>query len=127
MKRYITKLITISTLIVLLFSSCREEVTIDIPGTNEPAIKANTTLAGLMQRTSLKDGSKDNIIDHANCFSIKLPVTVIANGQEITVNTEDAPIIVSSALADFIGFKDPATVETATHITVCKAQTTQAE
>jgi len=98
---YITKLITISTLIVLLFSSCREEVLIDIPGTNESLIKANTTLAGLMQRTSLKDGSKDNIIDNANCFSIKLPVTVIANGQEITVNNEDDYDLIENIFDEF--------------------------
>ena len=101
MKRYITKLITISTLIVLLFSSCREEVTIDITGTNEPVIKANTALAGLMQRTSLKDGSKDNIIDNANCFSIKLPVTVIANGEEITVTIEDDYDLIEDIFDEF--------------------------
>jgi hypothetical protein len=101
MKRYITKLITISTLIVLLFSSCREEVTIDIAGTNEPVIKANTPLAGLMQRTSLKDGSKDNIIDNANCFSIKLPVTVIANGEEITVTIEDDYDLIEDIFDEF--------------------------
>lgn len=101
MKRYITKLIAISVLIVFIFSSCREEATIDIPGTNEPAIKANTALSGLMQRTSLKDGSKDNIIDHANCFSIKLPVTVIANGQEITVNTEDDYDLIEDIFDEF--------------------------
>jgi hypothetical protein len=98
---YITKLITISTLIVLLFSSCREEVLIDIPGTNEPLLKANTTLAGLMQRTSLKDGSKDNIIDNANCFSIKLPITVIANGQEITVNNEEDYDLIENIFDEF--------------------------
>ncbi len=101
MKRHITKLISITIFMILILFSCRDEVTIDIPGTNEPALKANTTLAGLMQRTSLKDGSNDNIIDHANCFTIKLPVEVIANGQEITVTNEDDYDLIENIFDEF--------------------------
>ncbi|MDX5585591.1 MAG: hypothetical protein QNK20_11900 [Aureibaculum sp.] len=101
MKRRMTKLISFTILMILILSSCRDEVTIDIPGTNEPALKANTTLAGLMQRTSLKDGSKDNIIDYANCLSIELPVEVIANGQEITVNNEDDYDLIEDIFDEF--------------------------
>ena len=101
MKRHIIKLISFAIFVILILSSCRDEVTIDIPGTNEPALKANTALAGLMQRTSLKDGSNDNIIDHANCLSIELPVEVIANGQEITVNTEDDYDLIENIFDEF--------------------------
>lgn len=71
----------------LLFTSCRTEETQSITPT-EDTLDANSTVAGLMQRVSLSDGSLDNIIDNANCFTVNLPVTVIVNGIEVTVNTE---------------------------------------
>lgn len=69
----------------LLFS-CRSEETVLIPGEDENTLKANTNVANLMQRTSLNDGSNDNIIDNASCLNIKLPVTVIVNNLEIIVD-----------------------------------------
>jgi len=96
-----TKLIKLSIVMVLIFTSCREEVTIDIPGTDGSTLKANTAVADLMLRTSLKDGSKDNIIDHANCLSIKLPVTVIVNGQEIIINTEEDYELIEDIFDEF--------------------------
>ncbi len=101
MKRLMTKLIRLSIVVVLIFTSCREEVTIDIPGPDGTTLKANTAVADLMLRTSLKDGSKDNIIDHANCLSIKLPVTVIVNGQEIIINTEDDYELIEDIFDEF--------------------------
>ena len=78
------------TLIVLiLFTSCRTEETELIEGPQDETLNANSNVATLMQRTATNDGSNDNIIDESNCFNIQLPVTVIANGTEITVNTED--------------------------------------
>jgi hypothetical protein len=68
-------------------TSCRTEddIAIDPPVTE--TLSANSTIADLMSRTSLNDGSFDNIIDNASCFSIQLPVTVIANGTEVIVNS----------------------------------------
>ena len=74
---------------MVLFISCAKEADINIPAQNEPSIKTNSTLAVLIQRTSMNDGSNDNIIDKANCFNIQLPVTVIANGTEVMVNTPE--------------------------------------
>ena len=99
MKLFI-KILTFSIFFVL-FTSCREEVTIDVSSQNDPAIKANTELAGLMQRTALKDGSKDNIIDKANCFTIELPVTVIANGTELLISTEDDYDLIEDIFDEF--------------------------
>ncbi len=101
MKRHITKLISFTIFVIFILSSCREEVTIDIPGTDESTLKSNTAVADLMQRTSLKDGSKDNIIDYANCLSIELPVEVIANEQEITVNNEDDYDLIENIFDEF--------------------------
>jgi len=86
MKAIIKKPIVLILLSVIFLVSCRDEVLIEIDESN---LKANTNLASLMQRTALNDGSNDNIIDSANCFNIQLPVTVIANGLEIIVNSEE--------------------------------------
>lgn len=90
------KIITSTFCIVLLLFSCAKEVDINIPEQNDPALKANSTLANLMQQTSLNDGSIDNIIDKASCFNITLPVTVIVNGEEIIIETEEDYEVVES-------------------------------
>ena len=71
----------------LLFSSCRTEEVESIQTPTEDTLNGN--VASLMQRTSLNDGSNDNIIDNANCFNIQFPVTVIVNGIEVVVNSDD--------------------------------------
>jgi len=76
-------------ILALLFFSCAKEVTIRDPDPNESAIVASSKLANLIQRTSLLDGSVDNILDNANCFRIELPISVVVNGQNVTVNSSD--------------------------------------
>jgi len=81
----IKKIIALLVFSALLFSSCRVAETINI---DESVLEANSNVANLIQRTSLNDGSNDNIIDRANCFNVKLPVTVIANTTQITINSD---------------------------------------
>jgi hypothetical protein len=73
----------------ILLTSCRKEETEYIQAPEDEILVANSTIASLMKNTSTNDGSKDNILDYANCFDIKLPVQVSANGTEITINTSD--------------------------------------
>jgi hypothetical protein len=78
------KIIVLIVFSVLIFSSCRvEDINVDTK-----FLRNNSTVANLMDNTSLNDGSTDNIIDNANCFTVKLPVTVIANNIQVIVNTE---------------------------------------
>jgi len=88
-------------LFVLILSSCRDESTIDIFNTNASGITTSSTLADLIEQTSSNDGSIDNIIDNANCFSIKLPVTVIVNRSEIIVENEDDYGTIESIFNEF--------------------------
>ena len=74
---------------LFVFTSCRKEEVELIQGPEEQVLTANSTLANLMQQTAMNDGSNDNILDKANCFNIKLPITVNVNGSEITLNSED--------------------------------------
>ena len=84
----IKKLSLFVSVLLISLSSCRDASIIDVDETGESALKANSEVATLMQRTSKNDGSNDNILDNANCFSLKFPVTVFANGLEIIVNSE---------------------------------------
>ena len=86
----IKKLLFLALFSIMLFSSCRDEYSEDISGTKEkPNLEATAKVADLIQRTAMNDGSKDNIIDQANCFSIKLPATVIVNSTTVSINSEE--------------------------------------
>lgn len=84
----IKKITLLATILLLSLSSCRDGEIINVDGSGEEALKGNSEVATLMQRTATNDGSKDNILDRANCFNLSFPVTVFANGLEITVRSE---------------------------------------
>ncbi|WP_435413104.1 hypothetical protein [Psychroserpens mesophilus] len=79
-------------LCVLLFASavvltsCRKEETEFIETPPEDTLEPNSTIANLMLRTVTNDGSHDNILDAANCFNLKFPITVTANATEVVIN-----------------------------------------
>ncbi|SDS19288.1 hypothetical protein SAMN04515667_1618 [Formosa sp. Hel1_31_208] len=75
--------------LLLTITSCRTEDDLSIDPPVEETIQSNTTIADLVSRTVLNDGSSDNIIDNANCLSVQLPVTVTVNGIEIIINDDD--------------------------------------
>jgi hypothetical protein len=83
------KLLQLPFFALLLFMSCQEEVVEVTEPTEGEALVANSELTSLMKSTSTKDGSEDNIIDEANCLSVNFPVTVVANGTEIIINSKD--------------------------------------
>ena len=74
------------TLILLISWSCRKEVIVDKKAPDSQGFVKSENVAKLIKETTLHDGSFDNIIDHANNFSIKMPYTVIVNGQLVTIN-----------------------------------------
>ena len=82
------KIIPLLTVLLVLATSCRSDESITSPDNNS-ILETNSKLANLLKRVSLNDGSDDNIIDFANCLDIELPITVMANGTPITINTED--------------------------------------
>ena len=90
MKTKLKALLLLPFFALLMFTSCQNEV-IDItpPEENDDVtLTAESELTSLMFSTSAKDGSADNIIDKASCTSVELPVTVIVNGLEITIDSE---------------------------------------
>ena len=85
----ITKYTAILVVSIITLISCRSEDFIDTTFNGEEGLKANSTVASLIQRTSLNDGSTDNIIDNANCFTVQLPVTIQVNGLDMIVDSMD--------------------------------------
>ncbi len=97
MKRFVTYILSV----IFLLSSCAKEEVINIDESDELAIVATSKLADLIQRTSLNDGSKDNIIDRANCFNIELPATVTVNGIILNIGSEDDFDTIESIFEEF--------------------------
>lgn len=88
--------IIMSLILVCLFTSCQEEETDVVSQNQEQILDANSSLANLMRNAVTFDGSASNIIDNANCLSIQLPVTVIVNGVEIIIDSEEDYEVVES-------------------------------
>lgn len=86
---------------LLMFTSCQKEVVEVTEPTESQALVADSELTALISATSKMDGSKDNIIDKASCLSVELPVTVIANGLEITIDSEDDYQVIKAIFDEF--------------------------
>lgn len=84
-----------------VFTACQSDITEIIEPNQDEVLKANTNVANLVQRTALKDGSKDNIIDNASCLQVQLPVTVTVNGLEIIVDSEDDFDVIEAIFDEF--------------------------
>ena len=78
-------------LLMMLFVgvSCQEEANEETPPNQEEPITPNSTLATLMRNTASNDGTVDNIMDGSDCFTVNLPVTIVANGITITIESID--------------------------------------
>ncbi len=83
------QLILFMAIIIALFSSCRYEDIVTSPDNENSIVENNATITSLIRDIATNDGSVDNIIDLANCFRIKLPVTVIANGRTVVISSNE--------------------------------------
>lgn len=71
--------------LLLMTTSCRTEDDLNIEAPEETTLSANSVLASRMQSVVMNDGSVDNIVYNANCFTIQLPITVTVNSVTITI------------------------------------------
>ena len=85
----------------LLVVSCREEESQLIEANPDEVLKSNSTVASLLMRTAMNDGSEDNILYNANCFSFELPITINVNGLEVMVDTQMDLQIVEEIFDEF--------------------------
>ncbi len=72
-----------------LFTRCQQEVEEIIEPPNDQVITGDSIVANLVQRTALRDGSSDNIVDGSSCTSLELPISVVVNGLEMVLDSED--------------------------------------
>lgn len=97
--------------IFILNFSCRKEEIEFEQAPPEDTLSPNSQVANLMQRTAMNDGSVDNIIYNANCFTIQLPVSVIVNGNQITVNSIADYDVVEAIFDEFDDDSDSIEIE----------------
>ncbi|WP_203293664.1 hypothetical protein [Luteirhabdus pelagi] len=77
-----------------LFSCQREEQEIIDETDEEDTITANSVLTNLLVQNAAAENGQDNSIDGNSCTSIVYPITVIVNGTEVTLTSEnDFPIV----------------------------------
>jgi hypothetical protein len=77
------------SLSIAFFISCQNEINTLTQAAEENVLLEDSSVAILLSQTVSQDGSKDNIIDAANCITVNLPVTVIANGITLIIENED--------------------------------------
>lgn len=89
MKPTIKRIFLINLFALFALFSCNEEPFQEVQNNQEEVIAPNSSLANLMALTTSNDGSVDDILDGADCFSVNLPVTITAGNITITINTLD--------------------------------------
>jgi hypothetical protein len=82
-------LIVLLAIIGISMGGCQEEITEIIEPSEQDAFNASSTVADLINRTSLNDGSEDNIVDGSSCTQLALPITVQVNGLELTLDSKE--------------------------------------
>lgn len=97
--------------LTLILSACHNEV-LNIETLEENNIATNTTLTNLIARTSYNNCSNDDFLDQASCFSVLLPVTIIADGVTITIENQAALTQLQQQLSNIssIEFSFPITI-----------------
>ncbi|MEH6765464.1 MAG: hypothetical protein V7655_13255 [Aequorivita antarctica] len=100
----------------IVFFSCQKEEKEYIDETPADTITAGSPLTGLLLRTSQNPGSYDDIIDGNGCASVVLPIMVVANGQQLTINIPDDVLLIQQIFNQFPNDTD--TLEIAFPITL---------
>jgi hypothetical protein len=106
----------------LAFTACQEEFEdVNTSDTEQNSFSATSTTADLMDKTSLRDGSFDNIVDGSSCFALNFPYSVNVNGLEVTIDSEDDLDLIEEIFDEFEDDEDvleilyPITITLADH------------
>ena len=84
-----SSMMVLNVIILLILGGCQDEFEKTTPPDPNLVITSNSPVLKLIENASMRDGSHDNILDHSSCIALKLPVTVLANEQEVIISTED--------------------------------------
>ncbi len=107
----------------LTLTSCRTEDDLTIDPPTESTLQSNSALASQIQQVTMNDGSVDNIVYNANCFTIQLPLLVTINGVELTITNVNDYDDLEDILDEFDDDDDD--VEIAFPITIILADYTE--
>lgn len=113
---------TVQLLLIFVFSfaltQCQKEEKEIIDETPQTeSIVSGSPLSGLISRTTQNPTACDNVLDNSSCFSVVLPVTVVVNGNTITVTTQNDYQMVQNAIDafsnddDIVNFNYPITIQ----------------
>ena len=97
----ILRYLTLSPFLYFLLLGCQDELTEVSDPPAEAVLTNQSGVAELVQRTAQRDGSDDNVIDSASCISLELPLTVVANGFEIIISSEEGLRVVEEIFEEF--------------------------
>lgn len=81
------KLVFLPLVFLMLFNACQQEEMEVTVLEEEELVAANSSLANLLRRTAVNDGSNDDILDYASCLEVELPVTIVINDLEIIIDS----------------------------------------
>lgn len=131
MKKFFKSVLLIAS-IALFTTSCQNEDT-QITTDDSANLTNTSVLTGLLSRVSQDSTSIDNVIDSTSCFSVNLPVTVIANNQQLTITDATGYATVQNILAEFdddddaVSFLFPITITFANYTTAIITNSDQLE
>ncbi len=92
----------------LLFTACQKEESefIDQTGQQNEVITSSSSLSNLLIEMSQNPGSYDNIIDGNSCSAVKYPITVMVNGQEIVLTSQEDISLIYAIFDEFPNDQD---------------------
>lgn len=85
----------------LFFTSCQDEVVEITAPEEQEVITPQSSVAASMSAMTVNNGSSDDFLDNASCFSVELPVTIVTGNITIVIEDEDDLIELAEFLADF--------------------------
>lgn len=93
------KLFTFFALIAVL--SCQDEITEITQPTEQEALVPDSPLARNIFNMSTFSSTASSIVTNTSCLAIQLPFSVVVNGNEITIETEEDYDIVAAIFDEF--------------------------
>ncbi len=96
----------VSILIYSILASCQDDINIDT--SNNDTNNSDSVFTSQVRRTSMFDGSFDDILDASPCFAINYPINIILNSANTTLTSvTDLSLITAN---DNITFSFPITI-----------------
>ena len=102
MLRVVT-LFTLAFILLVGMQSCQKEETVIVEPPQDEVMTTESPVYSYLLKTAMHDGSYDNILDQSSCTSIELPVTVLVDGIEITLDSEEDLILIEKIFDEFDG------------------------